>query len=86
MTGYNMPDGCNECDIPGWNDDMHSWTQDCSHCDGPNEVEGEVDSRYGGEIDWTCEHCGEEFTASIDIRAEREYRADLEREYWDSRL
>lgn len=86
MSGYNMPPGVYEGDIPGWYDATRSWINDCTHCDGPNEVEGDVDSRYGGEIDWTCEHCGEEFTASIDIRAEREYDNDLEREYWDSRL
>jgi len=86
MSGYNMPPGVYESHIPGWNDTTHSWTYECSHCDGPNEVEGDVDSRYGGEIEWTCEHCGEEFTASIDFVQEAQDRADDERDYWDSRL
>jgi len=75
MSGYNMPPGVYESDIPGWNDITHTWTNDCSHCDGPNEIEADVDSRYGGEVEWTCEHCGKEFTASI----------NFERDDWDDR-
>lgn len=38
------------------------WIQDCSHCDGPNDIEAEV-HESGGEVKWDCEHCGEKFTA-----------------------
>lgn len=81
-SGYNMPPGVYESDIPGWNDVDHSWINDCTHCDYPNEVEGIVDSRYGGEVEWVCEYCGETFTAEIDlVEVEKDRRADEREEY-----
>lgn len=32
MTGYNLPPGCNECDIPG-NEPEYEICGDCERCD-----------------------------------------------------
>lgn len=66
MSGYNLPPGVYESDIPGWNDVDLVWTQDCSHCDGPNEIEASVDPRYDNKVDWDCEHCGKTFVATYE--------------------
>lgn len=33
MTGYNMPPGCNECDIPGNSEDDALCEDICNKCD-----------------------------------------------------
>lgn len=84
-TGYNMPDGVSENDIPGWNavgadltmtcPNGHSWDE-YVECDSDGEVESME----------SCEVCGEhgvgEFTYFGD-QADAYADAKLDREeYW----
>jgi hypothetical protein len=59
-SGYNLPPGCYESDLPGWNDvevDIRfecDATEDC----GDWDQEVTVDSRGGHEVEAACPVCG----------------------------
>ena len=67
MSGFNLPPGCYESDIPGWNDVTHSWQQECPYCGHLELIVADVDSRYGGEVDWECDNCKKEFVAAVNF-------------------
>jgi hypothetical protein len=63
-TGYNMPDGVTERDIPGWNDIEVSINFTCEltdDCGDWTENDVTVDACGGHDVEATCPVCGELF-------------------------
>jgi hypothetical protein len=64
-TGYNMPDGVTERDIPGWNDIEVSINFTCEltdDCGDWTENDVTVDACGGHDVEATCPVCGELIT------------------------
>jgi hypothetical protein len=60
MSGYNMPDGCYESDIPGWYDEDTTAMVYCDDCQ--IDFEAEVTYNRGTESgDVTCPECNKEW-------------------------
>jgi hypothetical protein len=60
MPGYNMPDGCYESDIPGWDDEDTTAMVYCDDCQ--IDFEAEVTYNSGTESgDVTCPECNKEW-------------------------
>ena len=77
MTGWNMPDGCWEGDIPGWweEDDTFEFTCDDCKCEcdpsegclkcGAFEALCTYDAKSSTEVEAPCPGCGKVIAVSI---------------------
>lgn len=64
-SGFNLPPGCYESDLPGWHEVEDDVTFTCSNPECKHEwVESDVtvDSRGGHDVEATCPKCGTETT------------------------
>lgn len=71
-SGYNLPDGCYESDLPGWGDKEVEGEFECPNdkCQSEYAFSAEVliDGGYRNvqEVEVECPTCGHTFTASYD--------------------
>ena len=62
-SGYNLPPGCYERDLPGYNDIEVDVDFTCSGCDAEwSESDVTVDARGGHDVESTCPSCGKTVT------------------------
>lgn len=57
-SGFNMPDGCYESDIPGWNDIEIDYLFSCEECNCEWEELVDVDPTSQCDFESTCPDCG----------------------------
>ena len=58
MSGFNLPDGCYESDLPGWHDIQTDVAFTCKEC-GHEWIEHDmtVDERGGHDVESDCPEC-----------------------------
>ena len=60
-SGFNLPDGCYESDLPGWNDIQVTLGFQCAATEGCGDWDEEdvtVDPGGGHEVEAVCLVCG----------------------------
>ncbi len=62
MTGWNLPPGCSESDLPGWHDVEEDIEFECELGHIWIETDVTVDDRGGHDVEAKCPECGEEVT------------------------
>jgi len=65
MSGFNLPPGCRESDLPGYNDIEVTIAMTCQECNSEwNEEDVPVDARDGmtTDVDGECPECVTPFT------------------------
>jgi DNA-directed RNA polymerase subunit RPC12/RpoP len=58
MSGYNLPDGISERDLPGYNDIEMELSVKCGDCGYEEKIWETVDGNTG-EYEYVCSNCGE---------------------------
>jgi hypothetical protein len=66
-SGFNLPPGCYESDLPGWHDvevDMDFFCSDCDHEWTESDVT--VDARGCVDVEAECPKCGKTVSRDYD--------------------
>jgi hypothetical protein len=66
-SGWNLPPGCYESDLPGWHDvevDMDFFCEECDHEWTESDVT--VDARGCDDVEATCPKCEKTVTKDYD--------------------
>lgn len=87
-SGYNLPPGCYESDLPGWHDtevDIMFYCDATEACGDWEEKDVTVDSRGGHDVEAECPVCGvtvtQEYGAPEPDYDDRDYDRDYDDRY-----
>jgi predicted RNA-binding Zn-ribbon protein involved in translation (DUF1610 family) len=69
-SGYNLPPGCFESDLPGWDDTTLTVSADCPECGETHKGKYDGCGKVGVENDFdlTCEKCGHEWVETQTLK------------------